>query len=200
MNRRTAILTGISALFGKTLLADDGFLSRAREAAEEILSKPVVTLYTDPPNCLPCRQLEASIEEYGEFNLPFRIVRKQPAGQSIPRFVWGKWYHAGYEPIEKFIRRWEYANSLDGEEPQAPTTTSYTYYPVERQDWNFTGVFNASRQRMVNHLAGPNHRFERSWLERLENNELWSLHDAHHEGRVQWQYVPNQFRRALCPT
>lgn len=75
--------------------------------------KETVTLVTDPSWCAPCRQLEASIKAYGEGNLPFKIERRLPGpGESVPRLLWGKWQHVGYEPIEQFIRRWEYANGM----------------------------------------------------------------------------------------
>jgi len=77
--------------------------------------KPIVELVTDPSYCTPCRQLEASIQAFGEDNLPFVLKPRKPrAGETIPRFYWGngKWQHVGYEPIQSFVRRWEYANSL----------------------------------------------------------------------------------------
>jgi len=75
--------------------------------------KPIVELVTDPSYCTPCRQLEASIQAFGEDNLPFVIRRRKPrAGETIPRLLWGRWKHVGFEPIQSFVRRWEYANSL----------------------------------------------------------------------------------------
>lgn len=179
MNRRTALITGLSTLFGGRLLADD-FLERARAAADAIRDRPVVVLYTDPPTYPPCRLLEASIQKYGEVNLPFRIERRSPNGKPIPRFEWGKWYHEGYEPIADFIRRWEHANSLEAatfavvDDDAGRDEPARVGYPLNPQGWKFAA----------------------DYINGLSERELESLHDDDHEGRVQWRYVT----RPACPT
>lgn len=83
-----------------------------------------------------------------------------------------------------------------------PTESQTEGYPLNPQNWNFGSLgWNPSREQMIDHLSGPNHRFSRSWLNTLTHRELESLHDDHHEGQTHWEYVPQISRtQTYCPT
>lgn len=64
-------------------------------------------------------------------------------------------------------------------------------YPVRGGHWSIGSQWNASRSTVMAHLQDGVHagKWDPAWLATLSRDELLSLHDDDHEGRVQWAHV-----------
>ncbi len=68
----------------------------------------------------------------------------------------------------------------------APVAAAKTGYPVHQTRWTYPGEIHS-------HLKSGQHagKWPAWWIDTLTRQQAESLHDADHEGRVDWSYVPS---------
>lgn len=115
---------------------------------------------------------------------------------------------------DKLLRRLESPSERAAVVPPSPPTAAprlvtvqkpkqSAQYPVHPQRWSVRGSWNPSREQVLQHLlSDPNHsgRFDRQWLSSLSREQLLSLHDDHHDGRVSARQPVRQSSSSPCPT
>lgn len=108
------------------------------------------------------------------------------------------------EPAEEFdysfeeINCWNVDNVIDkeivvlfNEDSQEVTVEKKDLYENDHYSpkWNVNGSWNKAQSRigLISHLAGANHRFDKTYLNTLSTDELQKLHDDDHNSRKRSQ-------------
>lgn len=80
-------------------------------------------------------------------------------------------------------------------------TVNTSRYPVRGSHWTINGNSRPTQQALLVHLQSGQHygKWDAEWLKSLSYEELRSLHDDDHEGRVQWSSAKRSSRANLQP-
>lgn len=199
------VMLAAPSLSGKVAVVDA--VVSARQNAQPVLpddlgtkpgiappvAQPMIPLYVySQRGCATCDRLKRDAVKQDRFRFEFiDDPNRYPKWLTMPLPVvtwsaFGKGYYADYTDMATLGRR--YDKTQIKPVAAAPKTTRAYGYPERGAHWTYPG---SSRQDLIEHLLDGEHRgkFDRSWLATLSTEQLRSLHDDDHEGRVQWQYA-----------
>lgn len=169
-----------------------------------------------PDNCDPCTA--DALAKLKAAGLAVRVLKPPAWCKTPPVCHWeasGRWWQVRWiGSIDDFVGAWQKTQDAPKAEPVSVTykLPAAQRYPTHRQIYDIEGDWNASWQKIFNHLlTGSEHRdvrakFSRGQLSRMTRAELLSVHDDSHRRnlrdlaavKAKQQMVSR--RRVACPT